>query len=393
MVDVAVKSGQKISIVFIITGLSLGGAEMMLYKVLSRLDRKQFDPVVVSLKCKGTLGDRISDLGIPVRTMGMKPGVPTLASTWRLIRTVRELNPDLIQGWMYHGNLAAQLAVTVAPHPVPVIWNIRHSLHSLDSEKAGTAAIIKLLAKLSSYPAQILYNSKTSAIQHEELGYKAGKTRIIPNGFDTDLFTPSTEARNSLRTELSIAENIFLIGLMGRYHAVKDHANFLKAAAILLETYSDIHFVLAGREISRENIALQDFIETWGLTERIHLLGERPDMPHITAALHIASSSSYSEAFPNVIGEAMSCGVPCVVTDVGDSAWIVGDTGRVVPPRDPQALANAWKELIDLGSMGRERLGHLARTRIIEHFSLDSVVAQYEALYESLLAWQLNRRN
>src|SRR6476469_9440547 len=385
MVDVAVNSGKKISIAFIITGLSLGGAEMMLYKVLSRLDRNQFDPVVVSLKCKGSLGDRISDLGIPVHSIGMKPGVPTLASTWRLIRTVRELNPDLIQGWMYHGNLAAQLAGIITPQPLPVIWNIRHSLHSLDSEKAGTAAIIKLLAKLSSYPAQILYNSKTSAIQHEELGYKAGKNRIIPNGFDTDLFTPSTEARNSLRTELGIANNIFLIGLMGRYHAVKDHATFLKAAATLLETYSDIHFVLAGREINRENIALQDFIETWGLTERIHLLGERSDMPQITTALDIASSSSYSEAFPNVIGEAMSCGVPCVVTDVGDSAWIVGDTGRVVPPRDPQALANAWKELIDLGSIGRERLGYLARTRIIEHFSLDSVVAQYEALYESLL--------
>ncbi|MFE1746599.1 glycosyltransferase family 4 protein [Coleofasciculus sp. H7-2] len=380
-------------LLFIITGLSTGGAEMMLYNLLSHINRDQFEPVVISLMKRGTLNACIESLGIPVYTINMKPGIPTLASIWRLVSIVRELNPDLIQGWMYHGNLAAQLAGTVAPQPVPVIWNIRHSLHSLDSEKAGTAAIIKLLAKLSSYPAQILYNSKTSTIHHEELGYKADKTKIIPNGFDPDLFTPSTEARNSLRTELGIAENIFLIGLMGRYHAVKDHATFLKAAATLLETYSDIHFVLAGREISRDNIALQDFIETWGLTERIHLLGERPDMPQITAALDIASSSSYSEAFPNVIGEAMSCGVPCVVTDVGDSAWIVGDTGRVIPPRDPQALANAWKELIDLGSMGRERLGHLARTRIIEHFSLDSVVAQYEALYESLLTWQLNRRN
>ncbi|MBD1878441.1 glycosyltransferase [Coleofasciculus sp. FACHB-T130] len=380
-------------LLFIITGLSTGGAEMMLYNLLSRINQEQFAPVVISLVKRGTLNTSIESLGIPVYTIDMKPGIPTLTSIWRLVSIVRELNSNLIQGWMYHGNLAAQLAGIIAPQPVPVLWNIRHSLHSLDSEKAGTAAIIKLLAKLSSYPSQILYNSKTSAIHHEELGYKAEKTRIIPNGFDTDLFTPSTEARNSLRTELSIAENIFLIGLMGRYHAVKDHATFLKAAAILLETYSDIHFVLAGREISRDNKALQDIIETWGLTERIHLLGERSDMPQITAALDIASSSSYSEAFPNVIGEAMSCGVPCVVTDVGDSAWLVGDTGRVVPARDPQALAKAWKELIALGSMGRETLGHLARTRIIEHFSLDSVVTQYEELYEIVLTGQLNRRN
>jgi glycosyltransferase involved in cell wall biosynthesis len=364
---------------------------MMLYKLLSRLGRERFDPVVVSLRERGTLGDRIESLGTPVYTIDMKPGIPTLASIWRLIRTARQLKPDLIQGWMYHGNLAAQLASITAPQPIPVIWNIRQSLHSLDSEKVGTAAVIKLLAKLSSYPAQILYNSKTSAIHHEELGYKVDKTKIIPNGFDTDLFAPSTAARSSLRTELNLVENVFLIGLMGRYHPQKDHANFLQAAAILLQTRPDVHFVLAGTGITRENIALQDVIKTLGLTKRIHLLGERDDMARLTAALDIASSSSsYGEAFPNVIGEAMSCGIPCVVTDVGDSAWIVGDTGRVVPARDPQALADAWKELIDRGSMDREMLGKQARTRIIEYFSLDPVVAHYEALYKSLLSQKLN---
>jgi glycosyltransferase involved in cell wall biosynthesis len=378
-------------LLFIITGLSTGGAEMMLYKLLSRLGRERFDPVVLSLRERGTLGDRIESLGTPVYTIDMKPGIPTLASIWRLIRTARQLKPDLIQGWMYHGNLAAQLAGITAPQPVPVIWNIRQSLHSLDSEKAGTAAVIKLLAKLSSYPAQILYNSKTSAIHHEELGYKVEKTKIIPNGFDTDLFAPSTAARNSLRSELDLVENVFLIGLMGRDHPQKDHANFLQAAAILLQTRPDVHFVLAGTGITRENIALQDVIKTLGLTKRIHLLGERDDMARLTAALDIASSSSsYGEAFPNVIGEAMSCGISCVVTDVGDSAWIVGDTGRVVPARDPQALAHAWKELIDRGSMDREMLGKQARTRIIEYFSLDSVVAHYEALYKSLLSQKLN---
>jgi glycosyltransferase involved in cell wall biosynthesis len=172
---------------------------------------------------------------------------------------------------------------------------------------------------------------------------------------------------------------------------MKDHTNFLHAAALLLKSYPDVHFVLVGREVHTENKVLKNLIQDLGISQHIHLLGERRDMNRLTAALDIAcSASAYGEGFPNVIGEAMSCGVPCAVTDVGDSGWIVGNTGRVVPPRSPEALAHAWKELIVLGSEGREILGKAARARIIECFSLDSVVHQYESLYESALAKKVN---
>jgi glycosyltransferase involved in cell wall biosynthesis len=374
-------------IIHIITGLTTGGAEMMLYKVLSEIDRERFTPIVVSLMDRGALGARIEALGIPLYTLGMKPGArPTPNMIWKLLQIVDEIKPDLIQGWMYHANLAAQIISILSLKFVPVIWNIRNCL-SLSYEKPGTATVIKALIPLSIFPKKIIYNSLVSASQHEELGYKVTKTITIPNGFDPELFHPSIEARNSIRKELSLPSDCFLIGRFARYHPMKDYPNFIQAAAILLKDYPNVNFLLAGTDINGENQILCNLIQELGISERIHLLGERQDIPCLTAALDIAStSSSYGEAFANVIGEAMSCGVPCVVTDVGDSAWIVGDTGRVVPPRDTEALANAWKELILLGSEGREALGTLARARVIECFSLGSIVASYERLYESTIS-------
>ncbi|BAZ25061.1 group 1 glycosyl transferase [Kalymmatonema gypsitolerans NIES-4073] len=374
-------------VLHIITGLETGGAEMMLYKILSKTNRRRFEPSIISLIDRGTLGDRIEALGIPVYSIGMEAGKLTLRGIWRFIHKVHQCKPDLVQGWMYHGNIAAQLAGIVTLKFVPVIWNIRHSLHSLSYEKASSATLIKILAPLSSFPKKILYNSKISAIQHDKLGYQVTKSIVIPNGFNTEFFRPSLEFRISVRTELGLSNDTFLIGRISRYDPMKDHANFLHAAALLLKDYPDVHFVLAGDRVDWENQTLCQLIDQLGIAERIHLLGERHDIPRLTAALDIAcSSSSYGEAFPNAIGEAMACGVPCVVTDVGDSGWIVGNTGRVVPPRDSNALANASKELIALGSEGRNALGKAARTRIIENFSLDSIVAQYESLYESVLS-------
>lgn len=373
-------------IIYVITGLSTGGAEIMLYKLLSRMNRERFSPVVLSLINRGTIGERIESLGIPVHTIGMKPGMlPTPVAAWRLIYTVRQLKPDLIQGWMYHGNLAAQFASSFS-QKIPVLWGIHHSISLLNSEKKMTIAVIKLGAWFSKLTSHIIFVSRTSKVQHEALGFSSKNSCVIPNGFDISLFIPSVEARLAVRSELGLPENTFLIGLFCRYHPMKDHANFIQAAALLLQDYPNVHFLLAGTGVNRENRILCNLIQELGLFNYIHLLGERSDMPHLTAALDIASSSSaYGEAFPLVVGEAMSCRVPCVVTDVGDSGWIVGDTGRVVAPREPIALANAWKDFIDLGKENRETLGRKARERIIEHFALDSVVTQYEALYENAL--------
>ena len=374
-------------ILHVITGLFTGGAEMMLYKLLSCKPRRRFEPVVISLMDRGTLGDHIEALGIPIHTIGMKEGEPTLSSAWRLIRTARQLQPDLIQGWMYHGNLAAQLARAFLPKSIPVLWNVRHSLYTLEYEKKITAAIIKFCASISYLPTKIIYNSQTGAKQHEKIGYSHSKTIVIPNGFDTVLFAPSSEANNSLCRELNIPKNTVLIGLIGRYHPMKDHTNFLHAAALLKKQNSGLNakFIMAGRAVDWDNQNLCQLAKELGLVDSIHLLGERHDIPRITAALDIASSSSYGEGFPNVIGEAMSCGVPCVVTDIGDSAWIVGDTGQVVPPRNPEALCAGWLKLIDMGIEAQSKLGARARQRIEQLFSIESIVQKYEQLYQEIV--------
>jgi len=184
--------------------------------------------------------------------------------------------------------------------------------------------------------------------------------------------------------ELGISKDALLIGLVGRFDPQKDHYNFVRAAALLNGHALDAHFLLCGDQVSWENSILTGWIEASGLANRFHLLGRREDITRLTAALDIASSSSYTEGFPNVIGEAMSCGVPCVVTDVGDSALIVGNTGKVVPPKNPEALAAAWGDLIKMGPEYRRQLGSAARRRVEENYSLPAIVSKYENLYKEL---------
>ncbi|MBW4621961.1 MAG: glycosyltransferase [Cyanosarcina radialis HA8281-LM2] len=370
-------------ILYLVTGLSTGGAEIMLYNLLAQIDRQRFSPIVVSLIDRGTLGDRIAALDIPVYTLGLLPGsLPTPAIIRRLVAIVRQIKPDLIQGWMYHGNLAAQLANLFYSPRVPVLWSIHHSISSLNNEKKSLQLIIQVGKYISRYPQQIIFVSQTSKVQHEALGYCRDRSCVIPNGFDPEKFAPSAKAKAKIRAELGLSANNILIGMMARYHPMKDHNNFLQAAALIASKYSEVRFVLAGTDVNLENVTLQRSIGELGIGDRLHLLGERRDMPELIAALDIlTSASAYGEAFPLIVGEAMSSGIPCVVTDVGDSGAIVGETGRIVPPRHPAALANAWQELIDIGVEGRESLGKLARQRIIQDFTLDAIVSQYEILY------------
>jgi glycosyltransferase involved in cell wall biosynthesis len=379
-------SAKPVKVLYIINDLSIGGAEMMLYKLLAKTDRRRFDPVIISLMDQGTLRERIEALGIVVHTAGMKPGSPSIRGLCRLIGLIRRLRPDIILGWMYHSCLAAQLAGILSSRRTPVLWSIHTSISSLSTEKRLTAAVIKVCALLSRLPDKIIFVSRDGRAQHKLLGYRIGNSCVIPNGINVSQFTPSAEARLSVRSELGLPENAFLIGLAGRYHPMKDHSNFLRAAALLSKTHPGTHFLLSGRRVNRENHILCQSIQELGLTAHTHLLGERDDMPRLAAALDIFSLSSlYGESFPNVIGEAMACGVPSVVTDVGDAVWIVGDTGRVVPPGNPSALASAWKEIIDLGPEGRAVLGRAARSRVIDRFPLELAVARYETLYEDLL--------
>lgn len=287
---------------------------------------------------------------------------------------------------MYHGNLAAWVAGSFAHSHIPVLWNVRHTPYNMEDEKRTTAALIHLEARLSALTKRIIYNSTTSRERHQALGFDEDRGVVIPNGFDLETFKPSKDHYASVRRELGVSPDAKLIGLLARYHPMKDHTGFFQAAAILAQDFPEIHFVLAGEGVDANNQTLVNVIENLGLKSRSHLLGERDDTPRLTAALDIATNcSAWGEAFSNAIGEAMACRVPCVVTDVGDSTWLVDRSGFVVPPRDPQALAEGWKTLLSMDPGERLRMGELARTRIQDHFSMSAMVDAYQDLYSLIV--------
>jgi len=292
----------------------------------------------------------------------------------------------LVQGWMYHGNLAASVARLFSRIRAPLLWNIRATPDDILHDKASTRAVIRAGAVLSRLPQRIIYNSRRGALQHAAIGYFASSSVVIPNGFDCEIFKPSLEARLRLRQELGLRADHILVGLIARFHPMKDHATFFRAAALLSARHPNVHYVLAGHRIEPGNDEIQAMLKASGVTDRVHLLGERRDMPAINAALDIASlSSSSSEGFPNVIGEAMASGVPCVVTDVGDAAWLVGEMGRIVQRGNPAALAAAWNDLIAEGPDARRAIGARCRERVVSEFTLNRVANKYADLYRDLL--------
>ncbi len=376
-------------ILHIITGLGTGGAEMMLFKLLSRLSRPGTMHMVVSLRDQGAIGPRLVQLGIEVYALDMPRGLPTLSGLLRLGGLVRRVRPDLIQGWMYHGNLAATAASRLVGGGIPVVWNIRQTLYSLKGERILSRMVIRLNSALSRSPRLIIYNSELSRKQHEAFGFTSDRSVFIPNGFDTEVFRPDPAERQSVRDELGVASSTLLVGLIARYHPMKDHGVFLQAASLLRHRRPDVHFLLAGTGVSSGNRELMEAISRLRLEQNVHLLGERDDVPRLTAALDLAvSSSSRIEAFSNAIGEAMSCGVPCVATDVGDVATILKEGGKVVPPKDAPALAAACEDLILLPREERVKLGQLARQRIVDCYGLDAVAARYDQTYAGLLEAQ-----
>lgn len=379
------RTSSLIKVLHVINDLSVGGAEMMLYKLLSEMDAGRFESAVISLKSNGALRERIEELDVAAYTTEIGGAVPTPAALWRLVRLIRRVRPDVIQGWMPHGNLAAVLAGVFAPARVPVLWNIRRSLNSLDDVKPITVKAIKLGARLSHKPAGIIYNSRRGAAQYAAFGYSNEKSVVIYNGFNTELFVPSEEARLSVRRELGLAHDSILIGLVSRYHPTKNHPNFLRAAALLLRQHPDANFILSGGGINQDNKPLQSLIRELGLSERTHLLGVRRDIERVIAALDIAALASNAEGFPNVIGEAMACAVPCVATKVSDLPWIIKGAGLIVPKNNHAALAGAFARILELGVEGRRTLGLAGRDRVMKHFRLSAVAAQYGAYYESVI--------
>ena len=364
----------------VITGLKVGGAELALCGLLETL-RKPDNSVVV-LREQGVLSERVAGLA-PLQHLYMNPGRATPGDVLRLRRALRDDKPDVVHAWMYHANLLTSLATTGMR--IPLIWGIHHSLSDLASEKRRTRGVIRANAWLSRSPTRIRYVSVLAADQHRRFGFSGKHAVVIPNGYDTDRLKPDPAARARIRHELGIDPDTLVIGMVARVHPTKDHGNFLEAAAHFLPGHPDTAFVLVGEGATEDNAPLLDAIDRLGLRQHVRLCGRREDVAALDATFDIATLSSRGEAFPNAVAEAMACGVPCVATDVGDAALIIGDTGVVVPPRDARALGDGWSRLADLPATERRALGVRARQRIIECFAREAIARRFSDLYRELV--------
>lgn len=367
---------------------------MMLYKLITALPAQQWQVQLVCLLDAGVIGPRLEAAGVVVHPLGIR-GLPTPATLGHLARIVRSFRPDLIQGWMYSGNVLAWVAHRLAPG-IPWLTSIRQTLYDLRREALVTRAAIWLDARLSRRAAANIYVAEAAVSQHLAVGYVGERAVVIGNGFDTDRFRPDAQARRRWRQQLGCGADDLLLGHVARYHPMKDHANLLLAYARLRHELpakaGGVHLVLAGPGVSADNPALLADFAAAGLRVTdplIHLLGEQSDTPGLFAALDFfALSSSRGEGFPNVVGEAMSCGVPCVVTDVGDAARVVGRgadaAGWVVPPADPEAMRQALIEMLALSHAARVKAGGLARQRIERRFALAGCAGQFAQLWTSV---------
>jgi len=371
-------------IVHLISGLGEGGAETTLWRLVRGMDPALFSNHVVCLREEGPLAPRIRDAGVPVDALGMGAGTPSVGGTCRLIRFLRDRRPAVLQTWLYHADLAGVLAGTLAGVP-SILWNIRCADMDLTRYRRTSRLAVRACAGLSRVPRAIVVNSGAGQRHHQILGYRPRQWIRIPNGVDTDAFRPDRDARASVRADLRLAPETALVGLIARFDPMKDHGGFLKAATIVAAGNAGAHFVLAGAGVDDANRDLTSVVHASGLAGRVHLLGARSDIPRITAALDVAVSSSISEGFSNVLIEAMACGVPCVATDAGDSRVIVGNTGSIVPPGDPAALAAAISGMLRRQGAERAALSDAARRRAHDEFGLERMVRRYEELYSSCL--------
>lgn len=368
----------------VITGLDTGGAEMMLVKLLTQT-RNTLDSRVIALSSRsGSIAERIERLGVPLERLDIRSFTHLPRGIIKFASLLVRHPADVVQSWMYHANLLTSATTLLLPER-PVVWNVRASLPRKGQEKAGTARVIGAGRLLGWHPRKIVYNSQAAALQHATIGYPRGKSVVIPNGFDTEEFKPDPEARSSTRRELGVDDAHFLIGHVGRFHPMKDHATFLRAFGELSRTNGLARAVMVGAEVSEDNSELTKMIADGGFGTTVRLMGERSDIARIMPALDLfVSSSSRQEGFSNVLGEAMACGVPCVATDVGDASLIVAGSGSVVPVGDAGALAAAMSRVLDLDVESRGDLARRARDSIIARYSMSAIAASYVELYSAM---------
>ena len=360
----------------IITGLERGGAERFLFNLLTTDDlKKKTNTMVISLMSEGYYGPLLKEHNIPLRCLNLKSGQVNIQSVIKLIKIIKNQKPDIIQGWMYHGNLAGLLGIFITNKKTKLSWNIRLSLEMYSLMKLKTRLSIKLGSMFSKRVNSIIYNSKRSLKQHRQLGFSSHNDYFIPNGFDIKKWTLNKNVKYKIRNLLNISSTTRVIGYVGRAAKQKDLPKLFRVFDIIKKKHSNVVLIAVGKNLDKYVLN----------SDRIIFLGERSDVQEIMASFDILCLTSKAEGFPNVIGEAMLLGLPCISTDVGDTKNILGKSGWIVPKNSTSLFAKYLDNILKMPEKKLKKYGKSARELIINKYDINKISDQYISLYNSIL--------
>lgn len=366
------------TILFLTRSLDRGGAERQLAVLAKGLARRGHTVAVAVFFGGGAYESELAGAGVRLIHLGKKGRWDILPFISRLVRLLRKVRPAVLHSYLGVPNILAVVLKPLVPG-TRIVWGVRASNMDLSRYDWLSRLAYALERRLARFADLIIANSHAGKRHAVANDFPEGKIVVIPNGIDTDYFRPDPEGRRQVRAEWGIGEHEILVGLVGRLDPMKDHPVFLEAASDIARVRRGGRFVCVGGGPADYAATLKQHAAALGFTNELIWVGARDDMPAVYSALDIASSSSsYGEGFSNTIAEAMACGIPCVVTDVGDSALIVGDAGSAVPPGDHDALAAAIQHLIDLPAEARRARGEACRARVVSEFGIDRLIQRTE---------------
>lgn len=370
-------------ITHIIIGLGIGGAELMLKRLVEGLNGKDgMQHSVISLTDLGPVGQQLLGNGTHVTSLGMKNALSIPSTFIKLRRELKKQKPDIVQTWMYHADFLGGLAAKSLGIN-SIIWGVRTTDVTLGRSKV-TVALRDLCAWLSySVPKVIVCASDAGRKVHEKVGYDSSKMCVIHNGFDLEKLKASPEQRKTLRYECGFIENHKVIGSVGRFNKVKNQQAFVEAAVLIAAAHENAMFMMVGRDNSWENQELVSWINQYNLQKRFVLLGEREDIPVCFSAMDFFCLHSKTEGFPNVLGEAMAMGLPCVATDVGDAKLLLADTGQVVS-LTVEELSYSFIHLLSLKDEQIRKIGAESKMHLHKNYTLKKTIASFLSIYNSL---------
>lgn len=374
-----------LKVLHIISGLGQGGAETVMFRLLTAT-RDQVSHEVISLGELDEFGPRLQAEGIPVEAFGLSGRTMLTQGRAALRAALQRIQPDVIQTWMYHANALAAWWAHRDGYKGRIVWNIRNSGKHLQDFSRISRLSLRAGAWLSRrVPTAIVSCAQSAAEQHHRLGFRGPEMTVIPNGIDTDHWRPDATQGQERRSQMRIRPDMPVLGVVARWHPLKDYPNLLRALGQVVKKYPNVKCLLIGGEVVQTNKALMQLIQEHELQNNVLLLGQRDDVAQWMQAMDIFVLSSKAEGFPNVVCEAMATGVRCVVTDVGDAALIVGDEGVVVPPEDAEALAEGVERAIyELSSDVHRQAVEKGRQRMQAEFSSEQMNAAYVRLWREV---------